>query len=54
MFVPVEDEDDVVGRDDRLEIVEIFGRPPLFEAPATQAVVPEQNDGATTLSYPSR
>ncbi len=46
VFVAVEDGGDVVGGDGIAEAGEVFWRPPFFEAPASETVVPEEEDGS--------
>jgi hypothetical protein len=51
VFVAVEDEDDIIGSDDGLEIFEILGFPPFFESPSAQAVMPEKDHRASAFPY---
>lgn len=46
VFVAVEDGGDVVWGDGFAEGGEVGWGPPFFEAPASETVVPEENDGA--------
>jgi hypothetical protein len=46
----MEEEDDVVGGDDLLEGGEVLGRPPFFQSPSPQSIMPDEDDGAAALA----
>ena len=50
MFVTMEEEDDVVGGDDLLEGGEVLGRPPFFQSPSPQSIMPDEDDWAAAVA----
>ena len=46
----MEEEDDVVGGDDLLEGGEVLGRPPFFQSPSPQSIMPDEDDWAAAVA----
>jgi hypothetical protein len=46
----MEEEDDVIGGDDLLEGGEVLWRPPFFQSPSPQSIMPDEDDGAAALA----
>jgi hypothetical protein len=46
----MEEEDDVIGGDDLLEGGEVLWRPPFFQSPSPQSIMPDEDDGAAAVA----